>query len=236
LPLYETENQWNKGRRGSVIFNFPRARGKYIALCEGDDYWTDPYKLQKQVDFLENNPKCSVNFHAAKHSNESEPWKSYIYQKKNSKFTIRDVILGGGGFMTTNSMVFKTEFVKEFPEWFYKSPVGDYPLMLILASKGEIGYLHDNMSVYRLMASGSWTLALNSSKLNIENHYKSILRMLNDFNKWTKYKYSKYVFRKKSENFILHKYYIYSTKYRLFLSNLHKLRLKYIGGKSSILL
>lgn len=54
-PLYEKENQWQKGRRGSAIFNFPRARGKYIALCEGDDYWTDPYKLQKQVDFLEAN-------------------------------------------------------------------------------------------------------------------------------------------------------------------------------------
>ena len=54
-PLYEQENQWQKGRRGSIEFNFPRARGKYIALCEGDDYWTDPYKLQKQVDFLEAN-------------------------------------------------------------------------------------------------------------------------------------------------------------------------------------
>jgi glycosyltransferase involved in cell wall biosynthesis len=55
-PLYEKENQYLKGRRGSKIFNFPRARGKYIALCEGDDYWTDPLKLQKQVEFLEANP------------------------------------------------------------------------------------------------------------------------------------------------------------------------------------
>ena len=52
-PLYEVENQWIKGRRGSKVFNFPRAQGKYIALCEGDDYWTDPFKLQKQVDFGE---------------------------------------------------------------------------------------------------------------------------------------------------------------------------------------
>ncbi len=50
-PLYEEENQWVKGRRGSRTFNFPRAKGKYIAMCEGDDYWTDPLKLQKQVDF-----------------------------------------------------------------------------------------------------------------------------------------------------------------------------------------
>jgi glycosyltransferase involved in cell wall biosynthesis len=55
-PIYEKENQWVKGRKGSAVFNYPRAKGKYIALCEGDDYWTDPLKLQKQVDFLEANP------------------------------------------------------------------------------------------------------------------------------------------------------------------------------------
>lgn len=59
-PIYETENQWSKGIRGSAVFNFPRARGKYIALCEGDDYWTDPYKLQKQVDFMEANEEYSL--------------------------------------------------------------------------------------------------------------------------------------------------------------------------------
>lgn len=59
-PIYEKENQWVKGRRGSNVFNFPRARGKYIALCEGDDYWTDPLKLQKQVDFLEGNPEYGL--------------------------------------------------------------------------------------------------------------------------------------------------------------------------------
>src|SRR5690554_694039 len=56
-PIYQKENQHSKGIQISNTFNFPRARGKYIALCEGDDYWTDPYKLQKQVDFLEANPE-----------------------------------------------------------------------------------------------------------------------------------------------------------------------------------
>lgn len=65
-PIFEIENQWIKGRRGSEVFNYPRAQGKYIALCEGDDYWTDPYKLQKQVDFLEQNPQFCFCCHRYK--------------------------------------------------------------------------------------------------------------------------------------------------------------------------
>ena len=57
-PIYQTENQYSKGINPGFEFLFPRARGKYIALCEGDDYWTDTLKLQKQVEFLEGNKEC----------------------------------------------------------------------------------------------------------------------------------------------------------------------------------
>ncbi|MBK6345980.1 MAG: hypothetical protein IPF68_08565 [Bacteroidales bacterium] len=59
-PIYQFENQYSKGVKVNTQFNFSRVKGKYSALCEGDDYWTDPYKLQKQVDFLEKNPDYSV--------------------------------------------------------------------------------------------------------------------------------------------------------------------------------
>ena len=71
FPLYETENRYSNGYKGKmdIVFNYPRARGKYIAYCECDDYWTDPHKLQKQVDFMESHPDYSVCFHRCQHLN-----------------------------------------------------------------------------------------------------------------------------------------------------------------------
>lgn len=73
FPIYEKVNRYSSGYQGQmdIIFNYSRARGKYIASCEGDDYWTDPFKLQKQVDFMESHPEYSVCFHRCK----------YLYEK-----------------------------------------------------------------------------------------------------------------------------------------------------------
>jgi len=69
FPLYETVNQYSNGFQSTIdiAFNYSRAKGKYIAYCEGDDYWTDPKKLQKQVDFMERHPDYSVCFHRCQH-------------------------------------------------------------------------------------------------------------------------------------------------------------------------
>ena len=200
VAIYQTENQYSQGIKPWPNFVFPRARGKYIALCEGDDYWTDPLKLQKQVEFLEENPDCSLCFHASKDIQENNQ-KIYKIRKpeqipKSNKFGIQHVILKGGGFMATNSMVFLREYCQNQPDWMYHAPVGDGPLMLLLASKGKIGYIDEVMSVYRKMAEGSWSASMKDRNKR-KAHIKAVLKMYDEFDHWTNFKFHNYVVRKK---------------------------------------
>lgn len=95
-PIYQTENQYSKGISPSASFNFPRAKGKYIALCEGDDYWTDPFKLQKQVDFLESHPDyvmCSTCYTEYNQSNGTfGQTLPKISESGNITYTLNDYI------------------------------------------------------------------------------------------------------------------------------------------------
>lgn len=178
--------------RFNGVWNRMSARGKYVAWCEGDDYWTDPLKLQKQVDFMESHPDYSLCFHATDciyaHSNFS-----YLIIKKDScDFTIEDLILGGGGFMATNSMLFRSEYVRDVSAWVIKAPVGDLPLMLLLGTNGKVHYIDEIMSVYRV-SSGGWTSTIGKSTRKIKKYYSELYVMLDDFDEWSNLKYHKWV-------------------------------------------
>lgn len=207
--IFQTENKYSKGERSFFgHYILPSVRGKYIALCEGDDYWIDPFKIEKQVIFLENNPDCSICFHPAQHINEKDNLKNFInrpfFKPRKFKYNIRVAILGGGGFMTTNSMVFSTKYLRNLPEYYYKAPVEDLPLMLVLASQGSIGYLEEVMSVYRMRTEGSWSSLMVSSKEMRRNHHRAILRMFREFNEATQFRYSFFVFLKMWKNKLLY--------------------------------
>lgn len=205
FPMFQNENQYSTGVRGMMArFNFPRCRGKYIAICEGDDYWNDALKLQKQLDYMEKNPDCSLCFHSSVHLNEANNEQYYIHKPINipteRKFVMKDAILGGGSFITTNSMFFHQQHITILPDWFLKAPVGDLPLMLLLATKGKIGYIDEVMSTYRLMSNNSWSFTMQDKKKK-KTHYHSVLKMWNDFDKWTNYKFYGLILRKKIKNY-----------------------------------
>lgn len=186
-PYYQKENQYSKGRGfiGSTI-NFNRARGKYIACCEGDDYWTDPLKLQKQVDYMESHPNCSLCTHAHYDDREGILTESHRYDHNVDDCALEDIIMIGGGFVATNSMLFKTSSVKqEYPDWYKNSPVGDLVRMYWLATQGKVAYLNDVMSAYRIAAEGSWTQRMAKSWKKRNKFFNKDIEIHEDFDRWS---------------------------------------------------
>lgn len=138
------------------IWVLKNCSGKYIAMCEGDDYWTDPLKLQKQVDFLEANEDYAICFHRIFELAEGkEPELSNLNSEVEEKtYTIDD--LAKYNFIHTPSVVFRNGLIREFPSWFKDSPVGDYVLHMLNAAHGKIMYLPKPMAVYRRHSDGLW--------------------------------------------------------------------------------
>jgi glycosyltransferase involved in cell wall biosynthesis len=154
----QKENLWqNKKISGTFTVSFPNASGKYIAWCEGDDYWTDPLKLQKQVDFLEQNPDFSICFHQVQLLRENNLLNDYI------TLDVPDVTdiyyLAKGNYIHTPSVVFRKNsevFDTLTLTDMRHSTVGDYLLHMLNAQYGKIKKLPDRMAVYRLN-SGFWS-------------------------------------------------------------------------------
>ena len=178
FPMFQNENQYSKGVRGMMArFNFPRCRGKYIALCEGDDYWTDIYKLQKQVDFLENNLDFSTCFHNMILSKDSNSSEVELTNSKNQESVLSILDLAEkGNFMFTASVVFRKPKV-EFPDWLTDLPIGDYAIHLFNAQFGKIKYLDQVMGAYRIHAGGIWG---SFSKENLYDRWIPMLSKLQD--------------------------------------------------------
>lgn len=145
----------NATGRYNFIENLKSTKGKYIALCEGDDYWTDPLKLQKQVDFLEASPDYGICFHDVK-----------IFDQTNLKLIedniTRDVEettdvteLAKGNYIHTPSVMLRNDFT--IPDWFKESPIGDWILYLLAIRNGKIKKMKEVMAVYRVHNSSVWS-------------------------------------------------------------------------------
>lgn len=176
------EDEGNIGANKNFEKTLNRCQGKYIAICEGDDYWTDPYKLQKQVDLMHNHPDYAMCAHAAQilmcnHFDESKIDKSVL--------TTEDIIREDWGIMTASILFRRDMFI--IPDWYGKVKNGDYALQLLLSLKGNIGYLPDNMCVYRQHFGGV------SSTLKPLNQAAWMAFLLYEFDNYTNRKYHKLI-------------------------------------------
>lgn len=148
-------NNPNLGMMQNFIKTFDDCTGNYIALCEGDDYWTDPYKLQKQVDFLEANEGFAICHHNMQVIYE-DGRKTHLSNPPEQKETTTIEDLAKGNYIHTPSCIFRNGLIKTFPVWFKDAPVGDYVLHMLNARHGMIKYMPDVMGVYRTHSGGMW--------------------------------------------------------------------------------
>lgn len=145
----------NIGMMVNFKYALDQCSGDFVALCEGDDFWTDLYKLQKQVDFLEQNPEFSICFHKVSIL-ENEQITEDIINKNTPEITsIKD--LAQKNYMHTPSVVYRNGLIDEFPDYFVKSPIGDYFLHMLNAKKGLIKFINQDMAVYRVHNSSYWS-------------------------------------------------------------------------------
>lgn len=187
-PIYETVNQYSK-HDGSLnrIMN-AHMHGKYIAVCEGDDYWTDPYKLQKQVDFLENNPEFTMVWHDAYVETNGKIIKQLNRYDKDCESPISDIIFNGGLFIPTASILVKKDMIVNLPDISVRC---DYTIQMYSAYMGKVYYMKDPMCVYRYNSVGSWTSkTINSDRQKQIKRYEGEKDILNSYNNFFNYKYS----------------------------------------------
>ncbi|MDR6963051.1 glycosyltransferase [Shewanella putrefaciens] len=152
----------NIGANSNFLKILNIAQGDYIAVCEGDDYWIDEQKIQKQYDALLEHGKCNLCFTAAKKLYPDGSVENVSIHHK-SIFTSSEVIRGGGSFIVTATIMFNKRVLNLLPSWFKTAQIGDYYLQIVSSLGNGVIYLPDITSIYRCNAINSWS----SSRLNL---------------------------------------------------------------------
>lgn len=191
-PILQKENQYSQPGKNVFIMAVSHARGKYIACCEGDDYWTDKNKLQIQIGQMQKNPNCDASIHPVMRLDLNKSSKILSQHNKNNKiYGIKEVIFGTAKFCPMASIIFTKDVFNSIPAWFFDAPVGDYFLQILASLKGGVLYINKSMAVYRANAIGSWTEKFSKDENLIYTYFFGMLKSLDDIDLYTDKKFSR---------------------------------------------
>lgn len=229
-PIYQTENQYSKGVKISQTYIYPLMSGKYVATCEGDDYWIDANKLQKQFDFLEKNKDYSLVLHNGYKLDNITKKKGLINPyKRTGELSLQDVFIEPNGLPPTASMFFRKDLRDEYPYDVLYAPVGDRPLRMYLATKGKVYYMNECMCVYRVNNKDSFGGRLKCNKEKSELLLEQMKDFFYRFDRYYEYNYHQIILVLISREELT---YLYNTEqYKLAFSNYYFKKYESIGQK-----
>ncbi|MBQ0725764.1 MAG: glycosyltransferase [Thalassolituus oleivorans] len=166
--ILQSENQFKVNAHKPFRICWDSAKGDYVALCEGDDYWVDEYKLQKQYDLIRETGAniCFTNAYKENPDGTRMPFFSKKY-KNSDIVALGDIIRRGGGAMPTASIMVSRAIIQNLPDWFDHAPVGDFFIQVLGSIRCGAAYLRDSTVVYRVFSGGAWS----DSRSNYSEEY-----------------------------------------------------------------
>ena len=189
-PIYQTENQYSKKVPITAIIQLPRAKGKYVAFCEGDDYWTDPDKLRIQYEYMEANEDCSACCHAYSMVDKERKLIEERYDFPEDCSVPMKRLIGNQLTLPQFATLFaRRECFKDYDGCFLGVSGNDMIVRIICALQGDIHYMNKNMSCYRRFTDNSWTVNVGKDNDKFVNSLKQYIPFLKELNRYTDGKY-----------------------------------------------
>ncbi len=190
--IHQNERKFLKDGFNMMIYKYvvPCIKSKYIAYCDGDDYWCNIHKLKKQYDFMETHKDYSMCFHSSYQLKQNGDMSSKWFIQGDRDVNMHDLINENLGICVATSSIFLKSYVfKNFPDWRKNFCVEDFPMYIMAAMHGKIHQFSDVMCVYRQFAIGSWSSQNKENIARLVSHQKDIIENIKSFDEQTNHKY-----------------------------------------------
>ena len=174
----------NLGMQENFKATLAACSGQYVAVLEGDDYWTSPLKLKRQVEFLDAHSDCAICFHSVVRSSPTETNQNPSSQRAGIPKTdirLRDLLVEN--FIPTCSVMFRRGLFGELPDWMGTLGFSDWPIHILNSECGSVGYINQTMGVYRVHSEGAWSGRSSSQR------WSDIIRFYEVIDAHLKFKY-----------------------------------------------